>query len=110
MRLEKTDASTAVATELAAARPTVDPGPEMARTEPNESAPSPFAQLLRGLGREIDRGETLVGRATATGRDPTNLELLTLQAGVYRYSEAVDLAAKLVDRTASGVKTILQGQ
>jgi hypothetical protein len=33
-----------------------------------------------------------------------------LQAGVYRYSEAVDLAAKLVDRATSGLKTVVQGQ
>ncbi len=66
------------------------------------------------IGREVDRGETLVkravGGATAGGKDLGNVELLALQAGVYRYSEAVDLAAKLVDRAASGVKTVLQGQ
>ncbi len=39
-----------------------------------------------------------------------NVELLALQAGVYRYSEVVDLSAKLVDRASSGVKTVLQGQ
>ena len=36
-------------------------------------------------------------------------QLLALQAGVYRYSEAVDLASKLIDRTSSGVKTIING-
>ena len=37
-------------------------------------------------------------------------QLLALQAGVYRYSEAVDLAAKLVDRASNGLKTVVQGQ
>lgn len=75
-----------------------------------EAAPSPFARVLRGLGREVDRGEGIVRRALAGGADLGPAELLALQAGVYRYSEAVDLSAKLVDRASSGVKTVLQGQ
>lgn len=72
--------------------------------------PSPFAKVLAGLGREIDRGEGLVDKAVHGGKELGNVELLALQAGVYRYSEAVDLTAKLVDRATSGVKTVLQGQ
>jgi hypothetical protein len=44
------------------------------------------------------------------GKDLGPGDLLALQAGVYRYSEAVDLSAKLIDRATSGVKTVLQGQ
>lgn len=72
--------------------------------------PSPFAKILAGLGREIDRGEGLVDKAIHGGKELGNVELLALQAGVYRYSEAVDLTAKLVDRATSGVKTVIQGQ
>lgn len=75
--------------------------------------PSPFARLLSGLGHEVNRGEAMMKGAIAASRSGCDLdasELLALQAGVYRYSEAVDLAAKLVDRTSSGVKTVLQGQ
>jgi hypothetical protein len=78
-----------------------------------EEEPSPFARVLRGLGREIDRGEQTMRRAIGSGSGGVDLgpaALLALQAGVYRYSEAVDLAAKLVDRASSGVKTVLQGQ
>lgn len=81
--------------------------PEPARP-PDE--PSPFARILAGLGREVDRGEGLVDKAVRGGKELGNLELLALQAGVYRYSEAVDLTAKLVDRATSGVKTVIQGQ
>ena len=86
---------------------------EERKTATAPDGPSPFAQILRGLGREVDRGEAIVKRAAsgaAGGRELGNLELLALQAGVYRYSEAVDLSAKLVDRAANGVKTVLQGQ
>jgi hypothetical protein len=36
--------------------------------------------------------------------------LIALQAGIYRYGETVDLAAKLVDKAGTDVKTVLQGQ
>lgn len=72
--------------------------------------PSPFARILRGLGAEVDRGEHLVRRAIHGGGELGPGELLALQAGVYRYSEAVDLSAKLVDRATTGVKTVIQGQ
>jgi hypothetical protein len=73
--------------------------------------PSPFARILHGLGNEVDRGEAVVRRALhGGGKDLGPAELLALQAGVYRYSEAVDLSAKLVDRATSGVKTVIQGQ
>jgi len=72
---------------------------------------SAFARVLHGLGKEVDRGEKVVRRAIeGGGKDLGPGELLALQAGVYRYSEAVDLSAKLVDRATSGVKTVLQGQ
>lgn len=76
-----------------------------------DEGPSPFARMLRSLSKEVDRGEKVVRRAIDGGaKDLGPGELLALQAGVYRYSEAVDLSAKLIDRATSGVKTVLQGQ
>lgn len=72
-----------------------------------------FGRLLQGLGRQIDRGERSVSAALGSATRGAELgpnELLALQAGIYRYSEAVDLAAKLVDRVGSGVKTVVAGQ
>lgn len=87
------------------------PRPERSVTPVEPPAePSPFARILAGLGRECDRGEHLVEKAVHGGKEIGNVELLALQAGVYRYSEAVDLSAKLVDRATNGVKTVLQGQ
>jgi hypothetical protein len=75
---------------------------------------SPFARLLRALATEIDGGEAIVRHAVAGAaaakESPSPVELLALQASVYRYGEAVDLAARLVDRAATSVKTVLQGQ
>jgi hypothetical protein len=72
--------------------------------------PSPFHRLLHGLAHEVEHGERMVRGALRASGAMGPGELLALQAGVYHYSEAVDLAAKLVDRASNGVKTVVQGQ
>jgi hypothetical protein len=72
-----------------------------------------FGRLLHGLGQELDRGEALAERAIhggAAGGGMSPQALIALQAGIYRYSEAVDLVTKLVDRGTQAVKTTLQNQ
>jgi hypothetical protein len=90
--------------------PAPKPPSEPARAPDAPEGPSPFARILHGLGHEVDRGEALMRRAVSGGADLGPGELIALQAGVYRYSEAVDLSAKLIDRATSGVKTVVQGQ
>jgi hypothetical protein len=93
--------------ESEAAAPAPSPAPE-----PHEG-PSAFSKLLRGLGRELDRGEALAERAIHGGGAGGGMSpeaLIALQAGIYRYSEAVDLVTKLVDRATQAVKTTLQNQ
>jgi hypothetical protein len=72
--------------------------------------PGQFEKLLRSLSHEIDRGEAVVGGA-ARGRYERMdaATLIALQAGIYRYSEAIDLTVKLVDRAATAAKTVLEG-
>ncbi len=75
--------------------------------------PSQFSRVLHGLGNEMQQGEALMRSAMSASHGSRELapsELLALQAGVYRYSEAVDLTAKLIDRASTGMKTVLQGQ
>lgn len=72
--------------------------------------PSAFARLVRSLGNEMNRGEAVMRAAMSGGGQLEAGQLLALQAGVYRYSESVDLAAKLVERGSSSVKTVVQGQ
>ena len=79
-----------------------------AAAKPEE--PSAFQRMLHGLGHEVERGESTVKQALRAGGSMGAGELLALPAGVYRYSESVDLAAKLVDRASSGVRTVVQGQ
>jgi hypothetical protein len=74
-----------------------------------DSGPSSFELVLRRLGRNIEAGERIVSGAARGYAKADAAELIALQAGIYRYSEAVDLTAKLVDRTTSAVRTVLQG-
>jgi hypothetical protein len=82
---------------------------DVTEPSPAREGPSPFARLAHGLGTAIDQGEELVGRA-ALGRfeHMDAATLIAVQAGIYRYSEAIDLATKLVDRTTSASRTILE--
>lgn len=82
-----------------------------ASTSARAGEPSPFGRLVRGLGKEVQRGEAVVGRAieSASGGDLDPGQLIALQAGVYRYAEAVDLASRLVDHATTGLKTVIQG-
>ena len=80
--------------------------PSATRSTPAEGRT--FRSVLMMLGSQVDRGENsidaaLVGPAT---RDPA--ALIALQARIYRYTETIDLAAKLVDSTTSALRTTLQ--
>jgi hypothetical protein len=85
---------------------------ERSAAPPANTGESSFARVLRGIGQDLNRGEASTRAAIdlmRRGGDLAPGQLIALQAGVYRYSEAVDLVSRLVDRTTSGVKTVLQG-
>jgi hypothetical protein len=84
------------------------PAREVVPQAESTSEPGRFREALSSLGREIDRGEKLVQHALHGGGKLGAADLIALQAGIYRYSEAVDLAAKLVDRAGNAVRTTLQ--
>ena len=92
----------------------VGTSPPLRPPAPNARSPAStvgpdFARLLQGFAARIDGGEALARNASAgayTGMDAG--QLIALQAGIYRYSEAVELGAKLVDRAASSVRAVLQ--
>lgn len=93
------------------ARVLVAPSPPAASSPSPAGPPAPdFRRVLERIGREVDSGEALVKRALTGGAGADAAELIALQAGIYRYTEAVDLASKLVDRVGSAVRTTLQSQ
>jgi hypothetical protein len=100
MRISSTEVSFPAPAE-AQAVPLAEGGP----------ASSSFADVLGGLDREIGEGDAQVRSAVSAlqgGADFDPARLIALQAGVYRYSEVLDLASRLVDRATAGVKTVVQ--
>ena len=86
----------------------LSPSPSDATAASRGTTGPSFADALRGVGSAVDRGEALIARTShgnLGGLD--SAQLIALQAGIYRYSEAVDLVAKLVDRAATAVKTVV---
>ncbi len=49
-------------------------------------------------------------RRAMRGRDLSPQRLLALQAGVYRYTQELELASKVVDKATGAVKQTLQSQ
>ena len=84
--------------------------PALAATQPSGEAEvgGVFARALRGLSREIDVGEARTAAASHLRNYDTGT-LIALQVGIYRYTEAVDLASKIVDRATNALRTVLQG-
>jgi hypothetical protein len=76
---------------------------------PDVDGPTAFERLARGLAAAVDRGDSLVDGASSGRFERMDAgTLIALQAGIYRYGEAVDLCAKLVDRAASATRTVLE--
>ncbi|MEO8902511.1 MAG: hypothetical protein ABI488_11005 [Polyangiaceae bacterium] len=82
--------------------------PVSVSVKPEPVSEGGFSKALRGLAREIDQGEKHVNSASQL-RSYDTASLIALQTGIYRYTEAVDLASKIVDRATNGVRTVLQG-
>ncbi len=82
----------------------------VAKPEQKAAPQQPFREVLGRLGQEVDRGERLVERAITSAPSADPGQLIALQAGIYRYTEAVELCSKLVDRTGAAVRTVLQNQ
>lgn len=94
-------------------RPLVPP-PEGAPAGRGDATRGPrFAEVLRQAASDIARGERMVNgviHAARRGKTFTNEELLAVQAGVYRYTQELELASKLVDKVTGAVKQTLQSQ
>ncbi len=83
--------------------------PERVISAPTPS-PSRFGEMLDDLGTDLDRGQQMMARVVRSGAQMSAQQLLAVQAGIYRYSETLELAAKVVDKASNAVRTTLQSQ
>ncbi|MFP2913006.1 ATP-dependent helicase HrpB, partial [Pyxidicoccus sp. 3LFB2] len=67
------------------------------------------AQVLDRVGQAQKRLDSIL-KLAESGRTFTAAELLALQAHVYRASQELDLAGKVVEKATGGVKQVLQTQ
>jgi len=71
------------------------------------------SEAIRGAVRSLTEGERMVDeviRSARRGRVFSNEELIAIQAGVYRYTQELELASKLVDKATGAIRQTLQSQ
>ncbi|MBI3183617.1 MAG: hypothetical protein HYZ28_15880 [Myxococcales bacterium] len=81
------------------------PQPAVAKT-PEQVRPAEAFDRVAAAQRRIDK----VLELAQSGKTFTPAELLAMQAQVYRSSQELDLAGKVVEKATSGVKQVLQTQ
>ncbi|HLL06791.1 MAG TPA: ATP-dependent helicase HrpB [Myxococcaceae bacterium] len=76
-------------------------------------AEKPTVNLVTHVVRELEAGhlrlEKLI-QASASGKQFSNAELLSLQASMYKYTLELDLTSKVVEKATSGIKDVVKTQ
>lgn len=85
----------------------VKPGPRVDSVQAAREQQA--ARALERVGQAQKRLDRILELAES-GRDFTPGELLALQAQVYRASQELDLAGKVVEKATGGIKQVLQTQ
>ena len=77
------------------------------------TAPPAVPRVLSGMMGQLEkegaRVDRLIAAATA-GRSVSNVELLALQASMYRYNQEIELLSKVVQQAVDGLKQLLKMQ
>ena len=74
---------------------------------------SSFRDALKKTANSIASGEKLIDRAirsASRGQGMKPEQLIALQAGVFRYTQELELASKLVEKTTGAIRQTLQSQ
>ena len=93
------------------------PQPVIADTKPNPTRrsfsetlkQSPVSEYVDALFQDEKRLEHKM-KKVARGGQMSNVELLETQALLYRYTQEVDLASRVVDKTCNGLKQLMSIQ
>lgn len=74
---------------------------------------SKSSNALMGMMGNMEKGQASLDKlinGAASGKTFSNAELLSLQAGMYKYSQELDLTSKIVEKATSGLKDTLKTQ
>lgn len=88
---------------------------ESATATPNSvaQADSPIGNGMVRILSEIERGEGVMDKLInegLAGKEFSMSELLALQAGMYKYSQELELTGKVVEKATNGLKDTLKTQ
>ena len=83
-----------------------DPVTQKAEAQKGGSMISEMVSSMEKNQQSIDK---LINGGLA-GKEFTNQEMLSLQAGMYKYSQELDLTSKVVEKATSGLKDTLKTQ
>jgi hypothetical protein len=71
------------------------------------------SNMLMGMMGNMEKGQASLDKLInggLGGKNFSNSELLSLQAGMYKYSQELDLTSKIVEKATSGLKDTLKTQ
>lgn len=74
-----------------------------------QSVHSPLQNVIGSISKTENRLNEIVSLGLS-GQQFSAQQLLTMQAGVYKATLAIDVVSKGVEQTTSGFKTVLQSQ
>lgn len=89
----------------------VDPSLQVKTVEAVKD-PKKMDGMKRVLANVMDGQNALdsIIKKAASGKQFSNQELLAMQAGVYKFSQELELTSKVVEKATSGVKQTMQTQ
>jgi hypothetical protein len=73
----------------------------------------PGMNLVTHVVQELEAGHVRLEKliqASASGKQFSNAELLSLQASMYKYTLELDLTSKVVEKASSGIKDVVKTQ
>lgn len=70
-------------------------------------------KFLSGVVEHLEQGQNYMDSLISqgmSGKQFSNAELISLQAGMYKYTQELDLTSKVVEKATSGIKDTLKTQ
>ncbi|MBL8917708.1 MAG: ATP-dependent helicase HrpB [Myxococcaceae bacterium] len=71
------------------------------------------SSLLKGLVANMEKGQASIDKLInggLNGANFSNTEMLAMQAGMYKYTQELELTGKVVEKATSGLKDTLKTQ
>lgn len=83
--------------------------PVAQKTEVSKSS-SMMSSMMANLEKGQAHIDKLINGGISNGKSMSNQELLSMQAGMYKYTQELDLVSKVVEKATSGLKDTLKTQ